>query len=348
MKEFDAFILRNGINLEDNIPAALAVAMSNEKIAEAQQKTAKSIQIGGQKVAKALVTSSQLMFQGLSNMADEMERKRKTDEYYGLLDRIDTLEDKLILAQIKKSKTQLGFGEPSEPTILEKVYTRVNLEMKSTIQLSDSAVELLMYLFSREENRNWLIETSKFYEMSPMKVLVKLFDHYRAETDGYYLKIWFYKVNRNFKIELLKSVKENEKDFGGFYFLTDEQILAWKYGQKVFPVGVCQRKKDGSYTYDGVIEGDASKINLGTNTFYFNCDEETISNWLTELQKRFERDEWLSVERMKRIKEFQNIISEINCDIILNNLRNLHAELQSAYLSYKMEQDQKSKKEKKE
>lgn len=180
--------------------------------------------------------------------------------------------------------------------------------------------------------------------MSPMAVLTKLFDHYRAMTDGYYLKLWFYKAS----LEIKLTDRSTKLNFGDFMFMTDSKTLAWCYEDKIFPVYISQYKDGVGWTYDGVIEGDdASNVKLGSRTFYFNCDEETISNWLTELQKRFERDEWLSVERMKKITEFQNIMAEINCDIILNNLRNLHAELQSAYLSYKMEQDQKSKKREK-
>lgn len=74
------------------------------------------------KTARTVLQFSKTMTTGLSKISDEMEKKRKTDEFYLLLDLIDSLEDKII-----------GLGGN-----LKEIYDNLDFNKKDPITITDA------------------------------------------------------------------------------------------------------------------------------------------------------------------------------------------------------------------
>ena len=62
---------------------------------EAAEINAAAIKQAGYQIAQGAITSASIMCQGLAKISDEMEQRRKQEEYYLLLKQIDETEDKI-------------------------------------------------------------------------------------------------------------------------------------------------------------------------------------------------------------------------------------------------------------
>lgn len=126
------------------------IACSNKEIAEA-------IKDAGKINANAILEAGQLIETGLAQIADEMRRKTYTEEYYLLLDRIDSLEDKIVAKGGK----------------LQEIYDSLGTEYISPIDLSFPEI-LTMWYYTDKDSMSWFKIVASTYKVNPWNVFVNV------------------------------------------------------------------------------------------------------------------------------------------------------------------------------
>ena len=90
--------------------AGNAIQEGLEAVAASNLEIAKAIKEAGKLSAHAILEAGQLVESGLARIADEMRRRTYMEEYYLLLDRIDSLEDKIVAKSGKKIQEIYDIG----------------------------------------------------------------------------------------------------------------------------------------------------------------------------------------------------------------------------------------------
>lgn len=154
------------------------------KIACSNREIAKAIKEAGKTNANAVLKAGQLIETGLAQIADEMRRKTYMEEYYLLLDRIDSLEDKIVAKCGKK---------------IQEIYDSLGTEYIPPIALSDSEI-LTMYSCISEETMEWFKMVASMYKVSPWSVFNNILNvcegmvYYRLLQEPY--KVAYYSIHR--------------------------------------------------------------------------------------------------------------------------------------------------------
>lgn len=129
------------------------VARSNYAIADKMGEVANS----GREIAKAIFNTSSVMNESLAEIADELERKRKTEEYYRLLSLIDSLENKIIKLN----------GD------VKSIYDKLPLNYNKPVKLTIQEMQLITRMCS-EETLELVCKTSIIRGMNPMDLIYEL------------------------------------------------------------------------------------------------------------------------------------------------------------------------------
>lgn len=194
--------------------AGFIIANAILDLARVQQESA-------QQVAEAIITSSSNIAYSIRQVADEMERKNKLDEYYMLLDKIEQYEEELI-----------------NRGVIKETYENMAIIKYPTINLDERCQYLLLTL--QDEERATLLATTKKNGTHPIKVLENIL----SSTPN----SWF-GIEESHKVVLLKKerfeipwVKWKIKEDG--VYLTKEA-----YEIKIGRLAFCGGTKKGEETF---------------------------------------------------------------------------------------------------
>lgn len=304
------------------------IAESNEEIANANKKIAKSIEgqaESNKKIAKAIIESSTIITEGLTTIADEMERKRKTEEYYRLLDLIDATENKIIA---------LGGN-------IKAIYENIKFSYVEPVQLSIPDIRVITQVFG-EEDMEWLQKTCVLNLLNPLHFLFEVISKSRFEfkvenQNGnklIYLIASSIDWNMEWKLIVDESSYSNQTvvdfDLGGAFKINENGDCTFEWKEDSFKViGDSTRK-----SYKAPMDKKAKEV-INSN-LWIDCTNEDKGRLLGYIREEFEKEGFLTVEEMEEIMAFQTFVSQLNCDIILGNLRKLHTELLKAYKDLKL------------
>ena len=268
------------------------------------------------KTARTVLQFSKTMTTGLSKISDEMERKRKTDEFYLLLDLIDSLEDKII-----------GLGGN-----LKEIYDNLDFNKKDPITITDSEI-LMLYKLLNEEQLKWLLNASKKDLVNPLKIFCQIFARYTIRFEdiwngkNYNGHMVAYSIPSPIGDIALGIAKENK----------DNNETIWNFE----PFGWLHKKRGEQERYFEIVNKKFKLKSSGSFMAYINDSDskhiELKGELLSSIKRLFENITYLSEKQMENIDKFQVVISEINCDIILDNLRTLHSELLIIHKQLKMQ-----------
>lgn len=271
---------RAGENIQEGLQK---IAINNKEIAEAKREA-------GRLTANAVLEAGRLVENGLAQIADEMRRRTYTDEYYLLLDRIDSLEDKIIARSGKK---------------IQEIYDSLENNYIPTIALSNSEI-LTMYSCMSEETMEWFKNVASMYKVNPWNVFYNALE----TCTGIVYRIPF------------------EKTYYVAYY-SDHRIPIYYEG--------CYTKEYAKEISD--INGNGRIISQDTNDSRYmrvwNEPNYYIKNTVCSLKKKFDKEECLSIEQLKRVKEFNAFVNDINVEIMMENIRSLHTELRKVYRQMK-------------
>lgn len=287
-------------------------------------------------IARSIFNSSKLILQGLNRIADELERKRKTEEYYLLLEKIELFEEQII----------------AKGGDLKKIYDEMEFEYKQPIILNDIQIQILINSFAYENSLEWLKTMTKFYQINPFDIfcsilagsklrvnpksghidavnddysfLCKNIAGYRANLylDLYFDEFWYRKQRKIYFDEELKC-QVLEIDF-------DEQK------SKVFPLFTYGGEPLDMEDYEEWADCRSREGSFDVGAI-FECDIDTKIALVKEMIHYFKVKRYdLDIEMINFISRFKDFISEVNSDIILNNLRGIHSGLLTAYKDLKM------------
>ena len=114
-----------------------------------------------------LFQTSESILKGLIVLSDEAERRRYTDEYYLLIDKIDSIEDKLL---------ELG-GD------LEQIYGNLQLLPNYPVIINTDEILLLAHIFNKDEYCEWLKCAIMATGITkPLDILLFLHSHYSIKA----------------------------------------------------------------------------------------------------------------------------------------------------------------------
>ncbi len=116
---------------------AMEMLNSENDSEDTEKDLEKNPPINNYKIVDGIWASSHSTLEGLSKIEDETERKRSTDEYYQLLDRIDLLEDKII---------QLGGN-------LKQIYATAKFKHTKPITFKPDDIWLIAFCCEFKEER---------------------------------------------------------------------------------------------------------------------------------------------------------------------------------------------------
>ena len=292
-----------------------SVSYGAEKIAESNLRSAEQIAESNKFIAASISASAFFLYSAVTSISTEMKKKRETDEYYLLTDRIDSLHEKII---------QNGGN-------LLEIYQKMTSSVRAQVCLSDVDLRLICALFQyqREGDLEWLINQSKFYEQSPSEIIKEMFKkgEWRAYIDRHSGKMilsltipskdnW---LHWDYNIELNRSFNK-EIDFG---HAVDN---VWNY----------KGKQVSAKIYDDIPK------DLRYNIFFdeemrLELFEEERKYFLTEFQDGFPAGN----QQISMVTKINNFVDEMNWQIVLNNLRTLYSELRDAYTKLLVNNSQK-------
>lgn len=316
----------------------------------------------GYQIAQETFKLSKLMNEGLSKISDESERKRKSDEYYLLLNMIDFLEDKI---------AKMG-GD------LKEIYNQMELQQyKEVFTLTIPEIQLLLHVFWKEKQLEWLKQTSMLSKINPFNIFCELItkseikfsrnseydennDHdivlSKSKKIGIYLSLCPYIDLEDFDNELFIDLfYENANNSSctkrsGFVTKNKKGECCYKFKGKFFPILDYWGNNLIIENENAEIKDDIERIKSITNEnikirkcisneideyskknpYIDGFDLEFKVEFLKVIKEHYESKKFLDVQEMQQISEFQDFVSKFNCEIILNNLRILHNELSMA------------------
>lgn len=296
---------------------AAAIIKSNIAIANAGAEIAAS----GKDIAKAIFNTANMMSEGLAKITDEMERKRKTEEYYRLLDLIDSLEDKIIALN----------GD------VGTIYDKLSFEYKAPANLTIQEIQLITRMCS-PELLEWLCKTCVTRALNPMVLICELISKSDLKfSDGHRGKTIIATVNKEYydrrncpwKLLVAGTNIFEDSDFerayyfeyGGKVAITEGIIPVYEMNGEEFTILCSSGPKKSHYLYTGD---------------YISCTEEEKGKILGYILNSLKEIEYLGNKEMDKINSFKTFVDQLNCDIILGNLRNLHTELLNKYKELKL------------
>lgn len=308
-----------------------------EDLAAAHKMQAQAIKESGANISTAILESSSKITGGLSKISDEMERKRKTEEYYALLDLIDKIEDKII-----------GRGGN-----LKNIYDNIDYSNSpKIINLTIPEIRLIMRLIN-EEQKEWLMHACKLKCLNPLHVLygiikdsevvIKRLDEgmrlFIDETPIGKLhiatleendRIW---VSDNTKLSFLETLDTKLSGHRKNVFL---QVVTGNAKLLTCPV-IDDYESDSSY-HDRYTYSLCGYVNfeIGDYGCELECSTEMKAALLDNVIRYYENTSFMSTDEMKELFSWQAIISELNYEITLINLRKIHEALLNAYKSLKI------------
>lgn len=303
------------------------IAESNKEIANANKEIAKSIEgqaKSNEKIAKAIIESSTIITEGLTKIADEMERKRKTEEYYRLLDLIDATENKIIA---------LGGN-------IKDTYENINFSYVEPVQLSIPDIRVITQVFN-EENMEWLQKTCVLHLLNPLHFLFEVISksrfEFKVEWSNGNKQIYLVAVSTDWNMEWKLRVDESsysnqtvvDFDLGGAFKINENGECTFDWEED--SLKVCRYSRD---QYKAPVDKKAKEVI--DSRLWIACTDEDKGRLLGHVREGFEKETFLTVGEMDEIMAFQTFVSQLNCDIILGNLRNLHTELLNAYKELKL------------
>lgn len=290
----------------------------------------------GYEIAQETFKLSKLMNEGLSKISDESERKQKSDEYYLLLNMIDFLEDKIV---------KIGGN-------LKEIYNQMELQQyKEVFTLTISEIQLLLHLFWKEEQLEWLKQTSMLSKINPFNIFCELLSKSKfefsknVETNDIFLTLRPYtdledldcklfidscyeKYDKNLSTHMLGDVTKDEKGKCYYKFKNKHFQILDHWGSHLIV-------EDGKSSIRQAILRDSCSFGAPyINELALELKVESFKI----IKNSYERKKFLEVDEMQEISEFQDFISKFNCEIILNNLRILHNELSMAYKNLKFQE----------
>lgn len=171
---------------------------------ELNAKSNKQIAKSNKQIAMSILTSAQMMLTGLGSIANEMECKRKTDEYFMLMDKIMLLEDRFI--SMKKD--------------LNEIYDKVEISYENPIELTRAQFLILAKIFQDQKSKEYILVSN-----NPWEAFCEIYNSLQT--------IIVYgttrKVALQFKSTIIKDeiiIFNDHSKFGPIY-LDNDNKLAW-------------------------------------------------------------------------------------------------------------------------
>ena len=344
-------LIQAGLNAISHATAGAGseVAYSINGLAKATKEAAEikaaAIKQAGYQIAQGAITSASIMCQGLAKISDEMEQRRKQEEYYLLLKQIDETEDKI----------QKRDGD------LRAIYDNMDFSnIPEVFEMSLPEVIVILELFGETKPYDWLVSTSRLTLSNPFSIicgfLVSSGFKFRAYSAGH----------NNHQISLHLGGKLGEKflyrvdDDGSFASLNGR--VSFKKGEPVriifntkhypkmkeivIPITSLEESDwsrryeeenlDCSYFSDGYYL--AGRM-LSTRTYELsiplNCVR--VVAIVAELLKKHEHTTLcdLCADRVSDVSNLKALEAQINCEIILSQLRYIDGMLRKAYRDLK-------------
>ena len=144
--------------------AALGQSFALSDIARQMGRMTDSVSYGAEKIAESnkfiaasISASALFMYHAVASIPTEMKKKRETDEYYLLTDRIDSLHEKII---------QNGGN-------LLEIYQNMTSSVRVQDCLSDVDLRFIRAFFADSED--WFIMQCQLYEKGPTETMKELF-----------------------------------------------------------------------------------------------------------------------------------------------------------------------------
>lgn len=286
-------------------------------------------------IAESIISSGKNVLSVLNQIADEMERKNKLDEYYRLIEEITTFEDEL------DKRGQLG-----------PAYAEMNLNTKKQIILTDGEIKRIVCLLSREK-LDQVKKISRLEQKNPLLYLEKMQDAYDVYIEVMHMcsiegNITQGKCVSNIRIPatglsdvigktvpLLVEKKTNSVwiELNGHKYRCMDQAHYWATID-----AITNNFFDSSKTYSELLKSGDDTMNreemmevqlLKGKDMIKEQHEKGPRVYLqvtlpaSEVMSVIESQETLTEE----IVEFKGFLAKLNFDITLQNLRNLHNEL---------------------
>lgn len=288
-------------------------------------------------IAESIISSGKNILSVLNQIADEMERKNKLDEYYKLIEEITTFEDEL------DKRDQLGLA-----------YAEMNLNTKKQIILTDGEIKRIVCLLSREK-LDQVKKISRLEQKNPLLYLEKMQDSYDVYIEVMHMcsikgSIMQGKCVSNIRIPaiglgdvigetvpLLVQKKTNSVwiELNGHKYRCMDQDHYWAtidaINDNFFDSSEIYSEllKSGDDTMD---REEMMKVQLLKGKDMIKEQHEKgprvylqVTLPASEVMSVIESQETLTEEIIK----FKGFLAKLNFDISLQNLRNLHSELRN-------------------
>lgn len=308
----------------------LAVA---ESIQDAGQHISEGIHKGVQELAKSnydisskILTSSQNILSGLSQIANEIERSNKQNEYYTLTSEIATYEDTLI-----------------EMGVFKEAFSGLQLTPLPIVTMAKNEIEMLIE-YNSDEMINIIQNLSLQKMCSPKEVIKSLIMEHGV--------VWQYGkgllLGGNIRLELsdLLFVDENKKKVRVIEWTFDNDSLKLRIGTSFYtainnfgyPIFVpfddhidlnrfkCSRN---------ITDEEEKTIIERTRVLVPNITE-TDAELLYNVGKTCYKKKTKFDHNLSKVLHFNTFIESLNRDITLSNLRMLHSSLRASVRDYKI------------
>lgn len=290
--------------------AALGQSFALSDIARQMGRMTDSVSYGAEKIAESnkfiatsISASALFMYHAVASIPTEMKKKRETDEYYLLTDRIDSLHEKII---------QNGGN-------LLEIYQKMTLSVRVQDYLSDVDLRFISAFFADSED--WFIRQCQLYEKGPTETMKELFKVAKFEHSRKFMNFILLSPGREDEIynRNLTLMSDYKIDFG---YLEDN---CWNYKGRLVPA-----RNYGGYSKD-------------RDEIYFDEEmrlqlyEDVRQYFSKELQPEFPATD----QQIDFVTKINNFVDEMNWQIVLNNLRTLYSELRDAYTKLLVNNSQK-------
>lgn len=344
--------IQEGLNALSHATAGAGseVAYSIDGLAKATKEASKinaaAIKQAGYQIAQGAITAARIMYQGLAEISDEMEQRRKQEEYYLLLNRIDEAEDKILKLH----------GD------LRAIYDNMDFsDIPEVFELGLHEILVILELFHEAESYDWLVSTSRLTLSNPFSIacgfLVSSGFKFKADLDDYKKQRislhlggrlgaeYLYRVNDDGSFAFLNGrVSVRNAEEVNIIFNTEHHST-----QEMIVIPITSLKESGwSRRYE---EENLNSIYfsngyylagrmLSTSTYEvpipLNCYRVKVI--VAELLKKHEHTTLcdLGADRVSDVSNLKALEAQINCEIILSQLRYIDGMLRKAYWELKL------------
>ena len=345
-------LIQEGLNAISHATAGAGseVAYSIDGLAKATKEAAKinaaAIKQAGYQIAQGAITSASIMCQGLAKISDEMEQRRKQEEYYLLLNQIDATEDK-----IKRLDGDL-----------RAIYDNMDFsDIPEVFELSLPEILVILELFGETKPYDWLVSTSRITLSNPFSIvcgfLVSSGFKFKADCDEYKKQRislhlggrlgakYLYRVNDDGSFAFLNGrVSFYKGEPVRIIFNTEHHSTMQKI---VIPI-TSLKESDWSRRYE---EENPDRIYfsngyylagrmLSTRTYELSIPLNSVRviAIVAELMKKHEHTTLYDLcdDRVSDVSNLKALEAQINCEIILSQLRYIDGMLRKAYRDLKV------------